>query len=55
MMLNYAFLLVRQRIADFRSQVKNAGTKCADEGLMVELSGPWPPYNFCPFFGPEPD
>jgi hypothetical protein len=55
MVLNCALLLLRRRVADFRSEVENIRTKYAEEGLMVDLSGPWPPYNFCPSLGREPD
>jgi hypothetical protein len=47
MILNAAFLV---RNPDARAFVETTNTlseRYADEGLFIECSGPWPPYNFC--------
>jgi len=45
---NWAFLLPRNEVAGFRSQVQQANERCAAAGLNFTLSGPWPPYSFVP-------
>ena len=46
--LNWAFLLPRNAVESFRQQVELASEHHATEGLMLELSGPWPAYSFAP-------
>jgi len=48
MILNAAYLLLRSHIDTFRERVAEAGAAYAEQGLTLEVSGPWPPYNFCP-------
>ena len=48
MIFNRAFLLRRDNITDFQAHVKRFDTDCREQGITVELSGPWPPYSFCP-------
>jgi hypothetical protein len=48
MVLNYALLLPRSRVADFRARVEALATRYAEQGLSLEYSGPWPSFNFCP-------
>jgi hypothetical protein len=48
MAFNHAFLLERGRQRDFRARVESLNAKYSGQGLVLELSGPWPPYNFCP-------
>lgn len=48
MVLNWAFLLARDSKEDFRERVNQARDDHAKLGLTFELSGPWPPYSFCP-------
>jgi len=48
MVLNWAFLVPRNAMADFRAQIHRANSDHARQGLVFELSGPWPPYSFCP-------
>ena len=52
MLRNLAFLVRDSRVEDFRRQVARASPACADQGLRLHVTGPWPPYNFCPVFGP---
>ena len=51
MMFNCAFMLQRGAIDQFRSQVNSAGTSFSEQGVTLEVSGPWPPYSFCPTLG----
>ncbi|MBZ5513733.1 MAG: GvpL/GvpF family gas vesicle protein [Acidobacteriia bacterium] len=46
--LNWAFLLPRDAAAAFRTLVKGLSSRLAPQGLVFELSGPWPPYRFVP-------
>jgi len=48
MIFNAAYLLLRSDIDTFRERVAEAGAAYAEQGLTLEVSGPWPPYNFCP-------
>jgi hypothetical protein len=47
-MLNWAFLVSRSRVDDFSARLQQINTEHADSGLVLSLSGPWPPYSFCP-------
>jgi len=47
MVLNAAFLVRKKRIESLNNAVKNLREKYADKGLGFDLTGPWPPYNFC--------
>lgn len=46
MMLNAAFLVVRERDDQFRRLVDSLALELSRYGLRVSLSGPWPPYGF---------
>lgn len=52
--LNWAFLVPRHAVTDFRAQIDRANTVHARHGLVFEPSGPWPPYSFCPSLVVEP-
>jgi CheY-like chemotaxis protein len=47
-LLNLAFLVHRESVADFRRCVERAGVQHQAAALQLALSGPWPPYSFCP-------
>jgi len=49
---NLAFLLLRSTREDFRLRVERLNAKHSGRGLNLELSGPWPPYSFCPSLDP---
>ena len=53
MVWNWALLLRRERVADFRRRAEEIGAGYGEQGLTLEVSGPWPPYNFCPSFRDE--
>lgn len=46
MLLNSAHLVARTREEPFFAAVEQAHADLAERGLVVEVSGPWPPYNF---------
>jgi hypothetical protein len=48
MIINWAFLVSRDMVPDFCARVRRANDLCAVPGLVFEISGPWPPYSFCP-------
>jgi hypothetical protein len=48
MILNAAFLVRKSDIGIFQKQVKDTEEKYRSQGLTLSLTGPWPPYNFCP-------
>ena len=53
MILNWAFLVPRNVTADLCARIDRANAECADFELVFELSGPWPPYSFCPVLEAE--
>jgi hypothetical protein len=48
---NWAFLLPKIAVPEFRSRIERANAEQSPFGLSIELSGPWPPYSFCPSLG----
>lgn len=48
MVLNRAFLVPRNSVKEFHRRVDQMNTAHLQNGLILERSGPWPPYNFCP-------
>ncbi len=48
MVFHGAFLVHRHRTADFRSRVEETTGKLAACGLIPQITGPWPPFHFCP-------
>jgi len=57
---NWAFLVARIDVAEFRESLGRVNAQHGPGGLKWELTGPWPPYSFCPTLagpgaGPEPD
>jgi len=55
MVVNWAFLLPPPAVDDFRAQIARANDEENLRGLSFELSGPWPPYSFCPALEAEPE
>ena len=51
LLLDAAFLVERARSAAFTAAARAQAARHADSGLLVVLTGPWPPYNF---LAPEP-
>ena len=48
MTLNLAVLVLRDRLPEFHARAEAISAAYAEQGLSVGVSGPWPPYNFCP-------
>jgi hypothetical protein len=46
MVLNAAYLVPDARTEEFRSLVSTLSRRHASEGLVLELTGPWPAYHF---------
>lgn len=46
--LNWAFLVSRSRVDNFNARLQRINAEHAEHGLVLDLSGPWPPYSFCP-------
>jgi hypothetical protein len=46
--VNWAFLLPGNYVTEFRAEVDRVNEGQAKQGLVFEVSGPWPPYSFCP-------
>lgn len=53
MNLNAAFLVSKGGFRAFRDRFEETEEKYRSEGLSLSLTGPWPPYNFCPVFEEE--
>ena len=47
MLCNWAFLVPRNTVKDFKTRIKHANRDHIQQGLFFKLSGPWPPYSFC--------
>jgi hypothetical protein len=47
MVLNSAFLVDKDQVANFVDMVDDIRMRYQDKGLFVNCTGPWPPYNFC--------
>src|ERR1035438_7429203 len=46
--LNWAFLLADSAIDQFQERVDQANRDYRSQGLLLQISGPWPPYRFVP-------
>ena len=46
MVLNAAYLVSEARTEDFHSRVRSLARRHARDGLVLELTGPWPAYHF---------
>jgi hypothetical protein len=47
MVLNGAYLVDRERESDFLAVLDaQAAGPCREAGILAEITGPWPPYNF---------
>jgi hypothetical protein len=46
MLLNGVYLVADADVAEFRAEVAALADEFAAAGAAVELTGPWPPYNF---------
>jgi Gas vesicle synthesis protein GvpL/GvpF len=46
LVLNGAYLVDRDRAAEFRALASELGERQRERGLRLEVTGPWPPYSF---------
>jgi hypothetical protein len=46
MVLNGAYLVAEEQLANFRAELENRSEEYSDFGFIYEMTGPWPPYNF---------
>ena len=46
--LNWAFLVPCESVGDFRAAVQRITATYAERGVVLDCSGPWPSYSFCP-------
>jgi hypothetical protein len=47
MILNAVFLVKREQMEVFRDTLEGLRAKYGPAGFSFDLTGPWPPYNFC--------
>jgi hypothetical protein len=55
MVWNWALLIPRQAVGGFKTRIQDINAQYAHRGLRLEVSGPWPPYSFCPALDMEPE
>jgi hypothetical protein len=48
MVFNAAFLLPSSSLPSWTETIQNIERDVHGKGLVLEVSGPWPPYHFCP-------
>jgi hypothetical protein len=48
MVLNAAYLVDAAQVDELRTRANDLNAAYADIGARIELTGPWPPYNFVP-------
>jgi hypothetical protein len=48
MVLNWAFLVPQGNVIQLHGRIQRANAEHTARGLAFDLSGPWPPYSFCP-------
>lgn len=46
MVLNANLLLKEEKVGKFQKEVNGLKTRYQNQGLIIQESGPWPPYNF---------
>ncbi len=55
MVLNSAFLVPRNVVTEFRARIDLVNAEQLERGLVLHVSGPWPPYSFSPSLDAEGD
>lgn len=53
MVWNWALLIPRQAVGGFKTLIQEVNARYAQSGLRLEVTGPWPPYSFCPALNME--
>jgi hypothetical protein len=46
MVLNVAYLILEEKVEDFKKTIEDLNQNIQTKGLYLEYSGPWPAYNF---------
>jgi len=46
MVLNTFYLIEEVKLSQFQKRVKEVKEKYSRQGLIIEMTGPWPPYHF---------
>jgi hypothetical protein len=54
MVWNWALLVPRQAVGGFQARIQDVNAQYASRGLRLDVTGPWPPYSFCPALDVEP-
>ncbi|HBM16051.1 MAG TPA: hypothetical protein DD381_06900 [Lentisphaeria bacterium] len=47
MVMNLVFLLDKSSVSNFSNAVSTLKSKYENSGLIIDITGPWAPYNFC--------
>lgn len=55
MILNLALLVDLKGVPLLEAAIQQINSESPSTGLVLELSGPWPPYSFCPTFSLDED
>jgi hypothetical protein len=55
MVWNWALLIPRPAVDGFKASIQHLNAQYADRGLRLDVTGPWPPYSFCPALDMEPE
>lgn len=53
MVFNFAFRVHERRVPELDETIEGLRRRYSDDGLFFVVSGPWPPYSFCPNFESE--
>lgn len=53
MFCNWAVLIAREDLPKLQEHISRDNESYSSLGLSFELTGPWPPYSFCPFLDEE--
>jgi hypothetical protein len=48
MVFNAAYLLPAADVEPWLALVEQTRSAIQEKGLLLEVTGPWPPYHFCP-------
>ena len=55
MVWNWALLVPEKAVPGFKARLRDANARYAGHGLVLECTGPWPPYSFTPALDMEPE
>jgi len=55
MVWNWALLIPMPAVSGFQDLIQDINAQYASRGLKLEVTGPWPPYSFCPALDMEPE